>query len=148
MYMRKGINTFLGEIFLIAIVMVVAVIMMNFSSGLIKTKGASIENKTMECSDADVSIMETYLDIGAGRARVAVKNSGLSDGTLKSGVLLNTRGDNSPNLTAFPVSFPVGSLNIIEFNITGKIGECGNFSKVIISSSCASDESNKMPKCS
>lgn len=143
----KGVDPIIAVVLLIAVTVLLSAIVLSWITALTKEEGATISNKTTSCSMADLSIAEVYIDLSANRGRVAVRNSGFADDILVSAVLLNVQGDAATNLTAFPISFPVGSLQTIVFNTTGKITACGNFSKVIVSTQCASDESRGTPKC-
>ena len=143
----KGINALISSILLVAIVIVLAVIVMNFSTTLIKKEARVVENRSTACINHDVSIEEVYLDISSRVARVAVRNSGFVADEIVSAVLLNKKGEIAANTTQFPISLTKGALSNIAFNISGKITECGNFSKVIISTECASDETDAEPRC-
>lgn len=143
----KGINALISSVLLIATVIILAVIVMNFSTTLIKKEARVVENRSTACINHDVSIEEVYLDISSSVARVAVRNSGFVADEIVSAVLLNKKGEIAANTTRLPLSLAKGALSNIVFNISGKISECGNFSKVIISTECASDETDAEPRC-
>ena len=143
----KGINPLIAVVFLIAIVVLLSAVVLDWITTLTKEEGAIITNKTLNCSMADVTVAEVYIDLSAKRARAAVRNSGFSDDSLVSAILLNGNGETAVNETVFPINLPSGGMTTVEFNITGTITACANFSKVIVSTLCTSDESRGSPKC-
>ncbi len=144
----KGMNVFISAVLLIAIVAVVSVIVLNWATSLTKKEAAHITNKTLECTTADITIESIFIDLVANRSRVSVRNSGFTGERLIDGAFLSTVGQDSPNLTAFPIDFPQGAIETIEFNTTGKISSCANFSRAIISTQCASDDQSRPLTCS
>ncbi len=142
-----GINAMVSVVLLLATVIVLSVIVMNFATTLIKKEARVVENRSTACLNRDVSIEDVYVDTSASVARVSVRNSGFVADSIVSAVLLNKKGEISSNTTQFPLALAKGALSNIEFNVSGKITACTNFSKVIISTECASDETDAEPKC-
>ena len=140
-------NEMISAVLLIAIVLIIAAIVLNGVSTLVKKEQAIITNKTLDCTTADVSIQSIFIDLSGNTSRVAVRNSGFVDDRLTDGAILNVQGQDSPNLTAFPINFPRGSIQTIEFNISGRITACANFSRAIITTQCSSDDQSRPLTC-
>jgi hypothetical protein len=143
----KGMDVMIGAVLLMAIVVGLAVILTNFASSLFKSETSNIEERAGSCTDRDLSVEEAYLEIPSGKARATVRNAGFVDDVIKSAVLLTVKGEQGPNITQFPLSIAKGTLVTLEFNITGKITACGNFSKIVVSTDCASTQNTKQPQC-
>ncbi|MFH0832518.1 MAG: hypothetical protein V1900_02245 [Candidatus Aenigmatarchaeota archaeon] len=143
----KGINPLIASVMLIAITVLLSAVILNWITTLTKQQGATISNKTTDCSMADITVAEVYIDIASNRSRVAVRNSGFTDDSIASAILMNAQGEPCPNLTVFPISFPVGSLQTLVFNITGKMTACANFSQAMVSTRCTNDKFYGNPKC-
>ncbi|MBI2076733.1 MAG: hypothetical protein HYT72_05800 [Candidatus Aenigmarchaeota archaeon] len=145
--LSKGINVLLSGVLLVAIVALLAVVILNWVTTLTKKEQATITNKTISCTGADVSIHSIFVDVGSNTSRISVRNSGFSDDAIVSATILNKQGDPAPNLTAFPINFPDGSIATISFNISGKMTSCSNFSRAIVSTQCTSDDQDKPLTC-
>lgn len=143
----KGMNELISAVLLIAIVLVIAAVVLNGATTLTKKEQALISNKTLDCTTADISIESIFIDLSGNVSRVSVRNSGFVGDKLTDGALLNTIGQESPNITAFPIDFPRGSVQTIEFNISGKITACANFSRAIITTLCTSDDQSRPVTC-
>lgn len=145
--LHKGMNEMISAVLLIAIVLIIAAVVLNGVSTLVKKEQAIITNKTLDCTTADISIQSIFIDLSGNTSRVSVRNSGFVDDRLTDGALLNVQGQDSPNLTAFPIGFPRGSIQTIEFNISGRITACANFSRAIIATQCSSDDQSRPLTC-
>ncbi len=137
----------IAAVLLIGVVLIVAVLVLNWASSLTKKETTHITNKTLDCSTAGISIESIFINLGGNVSRVSVRNSGFSGDVLVDGVVLNTVGQAAANLTAFPIDFPKGALETVEFNISGKISTCSNFSRAIISTQCTSDDQSAPLTC-
>ncbi len=143
----KGISPLLAAVLLIAIVLVVSVISMDWITTLSSKEGRVIQNKTTECSTASSVIQDVYVDLSTNICRISVRNTGFGSDELQSAVVLSKRGESSTAITAFPISFPQGAIQNLEVNISGIITSCDNFSKAVVSTSCVSAEFSEEPKC-
>lgn len=144
----KGLNSLLAAVLLIAIVLIVAGLVMNWVSTLTKKQTSQITNKSLDCTAASVVIESIFIDIATNKSRVSVRNSGFDNDIILDAALLNVAGQDSPNLTAFPINFPRGAIETIEFNISGKIAACANFSRALVSTFCTSDDQSRPLTCS
>ena len=147
----KGLNSLLAAILLIAIVVLVSTLIMNWIVPMILTQGKIIENKTYDCSDSNIVIQDVYIDTINNIGRIAVTNTFGVD-QLESAVILNTKGEsslslNSTNLTTFPIRIEQGNIVTLELNISGIIANCTDFSKAIVSSKYTSLTFSTPPKC-
>jgi hypothetical protein len=104
-------------------------------------------SENMTCIAADMTIENVYIDLSTNTSRVIVRNSGSANNQIISAQLLNDTGVSCPVITALPISFPIGSLKSIEFNITGKISSCPNFKEVKVTTDCATKLFTKDPIC-
>ncbi len=145
--MRKGLSPLLATVLIISIAVVVASILAAWFPGLLSGETRTISNKTgVIVSCGIVSVQDVYLDFDSNVSRVFVRNSGPSE-KLKSATLLTTKGIAIPNLTEFPLTVNQGQLATIEFNISGYITACANYSQVILSTEkCTSDKYDVRPK--
>lgn len=143
----KGLGTFIAAVMLVAIVLVVSLVVLNWSSSLAQDQGKEITNRS-SCNLASVTIEEVYVDFATNRSRITVRNGGLVDDKLASGSVLSKTGDSAPNLTVFPIDFPRGSLKTIEFNVSGKIVGCENFSRALVATQCGVGDKHERVRCS
>jgi hypothetical protein len=146
-YNAKGLSALLSAILLIAIVTITSIFILNWISSLTKKETAQITNKSLDCTSAGVSIQRIFIDLAANRSRVTVHNSGFQDDTIIDATVLNTAGQDAPNLTVFPINFPRGAIETIEFNTSGKIAACSNFSRAIVSTRCTGDDQSLPLTC-
>lgn len=142
----KGLNTLLAAILLIAIVVVVSTLIMNWITELTINQGRAIENKTAECTDSDFIIQDVYIDTTTNTSRISVRNMFGVD-QLESAVVYNTKGEASTNLTQFPIRIEQGDIVTIELNITNIIANCTDFSTALVSSKCTATSFTTTPKC-
>ena len=146
----KGMSPLIGSVLVIAITVTVFGILGGWIPDFIKSTQTDVGNKSteaIECTSADVTIGSVYIDLSQNVSRVSVRNSGFTDDQIISAHFLNNKGEECTNLTALPITFPQGSMKSIEFNITGKITACANFSKVEISTLCRSADFTGTPTC-
>lgn len=137
----KGLSPLLSTVMLISIAVLVAALLMSWSASLTKSQQQEISNKTgeaLKCTSADAQIKYVYIDFTSNKSRVIVQNTGLTELQIVSARLLNNKGNeaNLTNTTILPMTFPRGSLKTLEFNITGTINACVNFSKAAVSTDC------------
>lgn len=145
---RKGVSTLLAGVLLVAIVALLSVVILNWVTTLTKKEQATITNKTIDCTGADVSIHSIFIDLASNTSRISVRNSGFSGDKIVDGAIINNQGAEATNLTAFPIDFPDGSISTMAFNISGVITACANFSRAIVSTECTSDDQSKPLTCS
>lgn len=144
----KGMDALISAVLLIAIVLIIAMVFSNWATSFTKKQQARITNKTLDCTTTVITIEGIYIDLASNTSRVSVRNSGSVGDNIIDGAFLNTVGQDSSNLTAFPINFPPGRIEIIQFNISGKIASCANFSRAIISTECTSDDQSRPLTCS
>ena len=143
----KGISVLLSGVLLIAIVMLLSVVILNWVTTLTKQAQGRITNKTLDCTGADVSIHSIFIDLNSNTSRISVRNSGFVGDKIVDGAIINKQGAEAPNLTAFPIDFPDGAIATMSFNISGVITACANFSRAIVSTQCTSDDQDKPITC-
>ena len=154
--MTKGLSPLLSVVLLIAMTVLISSIIMTWTTTLTKEQTATISNRTkqsIDCTAADITIEDVYLDFAANISRVYIRNSGRTADVIVSAKLLNTRGDgaiytNTTNLTTANIPIAKGALVTIEFNLTNTLNACVNFSQAIVSTSCSSHAFTGNPKCS
>ena len=135
----KGISPFIAAAIVIAIVISAGIILSNWFSLIVGEQTDAVSNRTAECRVEGMSIDSVYIDASSGRARISVKNSGLAPESIISAVVISKSGSGSSNLTAFPISLPLGAVRNIELNVSGNITACSDFSEAIVSSGCSRD---------
>lgn len=145
----KGLSPLLATVLIISITVAIATLFMGWMTNVTKETQITVGNKTttaVDCSAADISVDAVYLDFAANRSRVAVRNSGFVDDKIVSASMHNTNGDTLGVVTSLPVNMSKGALATIEFNMSGKISNCGNFSQVIVTTQCTFDKFRSTPK--
>ena len=149
----KGISPLIATVLLIAITLTIISIIMGWVTKLIEGQTETISNRTgeaVECTGAEITIDDVYLDFSANVSRIHVRNSGQIDLEIESASLSNNSGVRADNLTALPVSIPKSdALKEVLFNITDVIRTCGDFSNALVTTNCgnAYDEFTGTPKC-
>jgi flagellin-like protein len=155
--MMKGISPLIATVILIAVTVSIVSIIGTWVTTLTKEETGDITNKTGEatdCTGANIEIRDVYIDLSSNISRVSVWNSGYVDDSIVAALLQNEDGETAPNLTAFPLSLPRGSLKSIEFNIsnfnvTNGTTACNDFSQAIVTTLCPpSAKFTGTPKCS
>jgi flagellin-like protein len=140
---RKGVHPLIATVLLIAFTVALGSVLMGWVSSLQKESQSSITNKTTEaidCNSADITIDDVYINYARNVSRVIIRNSGQVDNLQVTGAFFtNTAGlsANLTNATVLPIVLNRGEIKQLEFNITGIMTSCANFSKVIVSTSCA-----------
>ena len=145
----KGISPLIAAVLLIAITVAVTTVFMGWYSTLVSSQSRTVENRTrtgIDCTAARISILDVYMDFTNNVSRVSVRNSGQVDDVIISTVEYNSLGVNTTNMSQMPKNIAKGDTLSFEFNITGVIPACGNFSKVIVSSECKRAEFTSTPK--
>ena len=145
-----GVSPLVATVLLIAIVVLVAAILMSWSTTLTKESQASISNRSagvVGCTGAVIEIDSVYLDFSSNISRVYVRNAGQTNDVIKSVTMTNAKGESAPmiNSSLLPISIPRAETKAIELNMSGKIQACANFSRVIVTSDCLSDTYTKAP---
>jgi flagellin-like protein len=149
----KGVSPLIATVLLVVIVVIMASLITNFTTDIVRTSGDTVKNRTgstVDCSGASIAINDVFLSNGtAGSAKVSVINNGLKDGmVIVSGVLYNNTGSGF-SASNVPVSnFDVGEVASLNFaNLSVPL--CGNFSYVVVTTNCGgvTDSYSKAPKC-
>lgn len=136
----KGLSAIVTAVLIISIAVLLAVIIMNWITVLTKDTTSTISNKTAQCtSGADLTVEDVYIDFKTNISRVSVRNSGLIDEEIISALLIAKDGQraNMTNTTTLPLFISRGDIKTLEFNITGRINACVNFSKASVSGKCS-----------
>lgn len=140
----KGINELLATILIIAIGVIVAGIMLGWYTGLTQQETRRLSNQSSDIVACPVvRIEEVYLDFSANKSRAFVKSS--DSDIILSAKLLAKSGEEAGNITFLPLNMSRGEIKVIEFNLTGKISNCGNFSEVLVSNRCVTDSFKQLP---
>lgn len=145
----KALTPLLAAVLLILITIMVASLYIGWVSSLAKQTQVTVENRTrlgIDCTAVKVTIDDVYLDFATNRSRISVKNTGVVSDVVQYAAVFNSFGQNATNLTSFPFNLTSGLTATIEFNITGYIPACGNFSKAIVSTQCVSRDFTGTPK--
>ncbi len=145
----KGLSPLLATVLLISITVAIATIVMGWMTNVTKESQITIGNKTataVDCSASDISVDAVYMDFSANRSRVAVRNSGFVDDKIVSASMLNSNGDTLGVVTSLPINMSKGALATIEFNMSGKMSNCNNFSQIIVTTQCTYDKFKSTPK--
>lgn len=145
----KGISPLIASVLTVLIAVTVATIVIGWVTTVTKSTTTDVGNRTdrtVDCTVAQLNIEEVYLDASANRSRVSVKNAGYTHDMVMSAVLSNNLGINAVNITEFPIILMQGDYATIEFNTTGTIPACGNFSRVVVSTKCKSSIFDSSPK--
>ena len=139
----------ISSVLLVAIAVTIAGSIFNWIPSLTRSQQHQISNKSTEIVECNPPIIEdVYLDFSTNKSRVLVRG-GTGGAAVFSAKLLNTQGGELPLVNASSVPFNIsrGDLKIIEFNMSGSLPACSNFSQAIISS-CIIDKFDSRPKCS
>ncbi len=132
----KGISPLIAAILLIAISVIVAAILLNWSTLLTYQQTQDITNETRQISKCGILTVESvYLDFASNRSRVFVKS--IVEDTLDSAKLVTSTGLDMPLNTKLPLQINKGEIKILEFNLTSNLSTCANFSQVIIGTRCS-----------
>ncbi|MBI4019495.1 MAG: hypothetical protein HY364_04550 [Candidatus Aenigmarchaeota archaeon] len=132
----KGISPLIASVLLIAIVIVVGTLTLDWATAIHSNLGSSVKNKTSECTTAAVVIDRVYLDLNGSVGRIVARNSGFDDDSITGASVVTMKGQTSSNLTAFPVAMARGTQTTLTVNISGIITSCTNFSRAYVTTSC------------
>ena len=137
MMMRtKGLSPLIASVLLIAIVIVIGTLTLDWSTAIHSTLGGSVKNKTGTCTTAAVVIDRVYLDLNGSVGRIIARNSGFDDDSITGASIVTTKGLTSTNLTAFPIAMARGMQTTLTVNTSGIITACTNFSRAYVTTSC------------
>tara|TARA_B100000315_G_scaffold111011_1_gene101840 strand:- start:200 stop:658 length:459 start_codon:yes stop_codon:yes gene_type:complete len=136
--MVKGISPIISAVMLIAIVMVVGTMTLDWGAGIQTLLGSKIENKTTDCTTASVTIEQVYLAVSEQTGRIVVRNSGFDADTVASVSIVNTKGVTGGilNSSHLPSSLAKGGQTTLVINITDVITTCTNFSRAFVATEC------------
>ena len=146
---NKGMSPLISSVLLIAIAVTIAGAIFNWAPSLTRSQQHQISNKSSEIIDCNPPMIEdVYLDFSTNKSRVFVRG-GTGGAYVFSAKLLNAQGGEVPLINASSVPFNItrGDLKVLEFNMSGNMATCSNFSQAIISS-CIIDKFDARPKCS
>ena len=156
--MSKGISPLISVVLLIAMTVLISTVMASWLTSFQKDQQDTIANKSgqiVDCTSADITIDDVYIDFKSNITRIIVRNSGqVRELAIESALFLNNLGHaalNATNETIYPVTnFGLGSIKTLEFNFsTINMTACANFSKVIVATNCAATTATftGTPKC-
>lgn len=146
---NKGLSPLISSVLLIAIAVSIAGMIFNWVPVLTRSQQSQISNKSAEITDCNPPLIEdVYLDFTTNKSTVLVRG-GTGNAVVFSAKLLNRQGGEASliNASSVPFNMTRGELKRLEFNISGNIPSCANFSQAIISS-CITDKFDATPKCS
>lgn len=138
----EGLSPLISVVLLIAISVIVASLIMSWSSALTSGQQIVISNRSeeiTECAGQDAKIEDVYLDFTTNKSRVTVRNSGQVDGKIVSASLQNLQGVQAQLNNTLPLIIKKGELKTLEFLINGTVNACANFSQVRITTLCTTD---------
>jgi hypothetical protein len=144
----KAVTDYVAVTLLVAITVAIATLFVGWSITLTQTQTQTVGNKTkaaVDCTNAKITIDDVYIDLAANKTRISVRNSGLLGESVVSAIAISANGNVSSNLTAFPIALSKGDSVSIELNTSDRITACGNFSKAIVTTQCASVEFDGTP---
>jgi len=141
----KGLSPIIAVVLLIAIAVTISVILNAWSQLIITRQTNDAGNKTTQVTGCEnVEIEQIYIDFPGNRTRVFIRSSG--DTYAASITLLNTTGGTGNNVTQLPFYLPKGQLVRFEFSNQSMVS-CSAFGKVIVTTSCITEESSKVTGC-
>ncbi len=144
----KGVSPMIAVVLLIAITVLLSGVIFGWIKLFSFTETEKISNRSEEltsCSGSAINIDDVYLDFGANKSRVAVRNTGQLTERITSAQLLNTNGLNATLLGNQTVTISRGEVKFIEFPLNGTISNCANFSQVKVSTICSNGVYKKTP---
>ncbi len=145
----KGLSPLIAAVMLVAITVAMVSIYAGWYTSLLGGQTRTVENRTkiaVDCTSARLSILDVYLDTANNVSRVNVRNSGQVDDNIVSVFVYNSLGINATNLSAVPVIIKTGNTLTFEFNTSGVIPACGNFSSAAVTSECKREVFTSTPK--
>ncbi|MFH0832517.1 MAG: hypothetical protein V1900_02240 [Candidatus Aenigmatarchaeota archaeon] len=145
----KGVSPLIASVLLIAISVMIAYVIMSWSTTLTKEQTKSISNKTTEQVECGlIQIKDVYMDLTNNNniSRVYIWSTNAID-YIVSASMMNKNGELANNLTVLPMNITKGELKVFLFNLSGKINSCANFSQVVITTKCTTETFTGTPKC-
>lgn len=140
----KGISPLLASILLIALAVIIASMLLTWSTLLTSEQTQDITNTSRQITTCGVlSIEDVYLDFATNRSRVFVKST-LED-IIDGARLVARSGVDMPITTELPLEIDKGEIEILEFHLTANLSACVNFSQVIISTQCTTISYGQKP---
>ncbi len=141
---KKGLSPLIAVIILIAIVVIISTMLLNWTSIFATDQTSDISNASKQVTTCGVlSIEDVYLDFPTNRSRMLVKSS-IED--IVDGAELLTRGGiTMPRNTNLPLEIDKGRIAVIEFNLTSNFTACANFSQALISTKCTTISFDQTP---
>ncbi len=141
----KGVSPLIATVLLIAIAVIIANLISNWSLFAVSEQTEDISNTSEQITNCPVmTIEDVYLDFAANKSRVFVKSS--IEGNVDSARLVARSGVDMPLTTKMPLEVNRGEIKILEFNLTANLSSCVNFSQVIISTQCSSISYDRTPR--
>ena len=135
-FSSKGVSPLIAAVLLIAISVVIAATLINWSSLFTSDQTEDIENTSNVIRNCPViTIDEVYLDFTSNRSRVFVSSK--IEGAVDSIKLVAQNGVDMPLNIKVPVEINKGDIKIFEFNLTSNLSSCTNFSRVILATICS-----------
>ena len=132
-------------VILVAIVTIIGAIILSWSSFIVKGETQKAGNKTSSVTNCEnIEIEQIYIDFPGNRTRIFIRSSG--DTYATSITLFNTTGGTGNNVTELPFYLPKGQLMRFEFS-NQSLSNCAAFSKVVVTTSCITEESSKVTGC-
>ena len=144
----KGISPLIASVLLLAIAFTIGTIIAPWAFGLVRADTAAIGNQSNSITDCSaITIENVYLDFDDDKGRVYVLAKG--DEQVISANMFTTKGldMDMEDPSVLPISLSAGNRQLITFNLSVNLTACSNFSKVVIASSCLSDEKTKVDGC-
>lgn len=140
----KGLSELIAVILIIAIAVLATSVIYNWFSSYSKDNTYVISNRSddvVQCGVLDID--DVY--ISGNVSRVIVRSVSSVD-TIISASFLSSSGQAAPNITQLPINIGKGQIKFIEFNLTGVINSCANFSQATVSTKCIISKFDKVPK--
>lgn len=146
--MQKGISTLIAAVLLIAVTLLISLIVTSAFTTLVKTQSSTLQTRTTEavnCTSSSISIEDVFIDSGANRARVTVRNAGQIRENIVRGTLLNDTGSTAAAVETYPIAVAKGALTTLSFDTTANV-TCANFNRIIVTTECTVESFDRSPK--
>jgi flagellin-like protein len=134
----KGVSPLIASVFLIVMVISLASLITTWMITLVKETQSSVGErtaKTIDCSNAAITIDNVFLNPSERTARIIVRNSGFVDGLeITSSELLDITG-NTFSASGLPLIINKGDVATILFE-DHNINMCSNFMQALVSTTC------------
>ncbi len=140
----KALSPLIAVVLLIAIAVLAASLINSWLTTYTKEASYSVSTKSddvVQCGVIDID--DVY--IAGNTSRIIVRSVSSKDTIISASVVSKT-GEEAVNITQLPVNIDKGQIKIIEFNLTGKINSCANFSQAVVSTKCLVAKYDKTPK--